>query len=92
MQISTVFLGIDSNYGNYQFSKNEHPPYPPILWETMVFGGRHHHLTKRYPSRHAAELGHAEICAMVQKEESQPWIEWLRNQAIFAGPDGSSRN
>lgn len=30
-RISTVFLGIDHNFG---------PRREPILWETMVFGGR----------------------------------------------------
>jgi hypothetical protein len=29
-EISTVFLGLDHNYGSG----------PPILWETMVFGGK----------------------------------------------------
>lgn len=29
VKISTVFLGLDHNYGDG----------PPILWETMVFGG-----------------------------------------------------
>lgn len=30
MSISTVFLGIDHNYSNAG---------PPVLWETMIFGG-----------------------------------------------------
>jgi hypothetical protein len=29
VEISTVFLGLDHNYGSG----------PPVLWETMVFGG-----------------------------------------------------
>jgi hypothetical protein len=61
--ISTVFLGLDHN-----FSPMSDPlTYKPILWETMIFGGKHDQFQRRYTSRELAELGHAEACAMAQQ-------------------------
>jgi len=50
VRVSTVFLGIDHNWllGG-----------PPVLWETMIFGGPHDGEMWRYASREAAEAGHA---------------------------------
>ena len=55
--ISTVFLGIDHNWGLGD----------PILWETMIFGGPHHGYSERYTSRDEAIAGHAEAVAMVRE-------------------------
>jgi len=56
VRISTVFLGLDHNYGGGG---------PPILWETMVFGGPHNGCMSRCAgSREQAEAMHA---AMVEK-------------------------
>jgi len=54
--VSTVFLGIDHNWV---------PQGPPVLWETMVFGGEHDGQERRYTSRDAALQGHAETLALV---------------------------
>jgi hypothetical protein len=55
--VSTVFLGIDHNF---------RPDGPPLLFETMVFGGEHDQYQDRYSTWEEAERGHAEICKMVQ--------------------------
>lgn len=49
VRVSTVFLGIDCNYSGEG---------PPILWETMVFGGVHDQSLERYSSLSDARLGH----------------------------------
>jgi hypothetical protein len=49
--VSTVFLGSDHNFG----------VGPPLLYETLVFGGTLDEERKRYSTREAALLGHAEM-------------------------------
>jgi hypothetical protein len=59
VHVSTVFLGVDSGIGTFFGG-------PPLLWETMVFGGGVlDHLTRRYASRDEALAGHQEVCAEV---------------------------
>lgn len=48
-RISTVFLGIDHNF---------FPGGRPLLFETMIFGGPHHHYQDRYSTRDEAIAGH----------------------------------
>jgi hypothetical protein len=48
--ISTVFLGVDHNFSN--------PGDPPVLWETMVFGGEYNEEQERYSSGIDAIRGH----------------------------------
>ena len=55
VQISTVFLGID-----HSFRQGE-----PLLFETMIFGGRHDEYQRRYSTREAAITGHAETLRLV---------------------------
>ena len=54
--ISTVFLAID-----HQFGKG-----PPILYETMIFGGEHNDHQERYTNEVAALAGHDQAVAMVR--------------------------
>lgn len=54
--VSTVFTGLDYNF----FDDG-----PPILWETMVFGGPLDGKQERYASREAALLGHQRWCQRV---------------------------
>jgi hypothetical protein len=49
IRISTVFLGIDHNFD----SSGE-----PVLFETMIFGGKFHLEQARYCSWEEAEQGH----------------------------------
>lgn len=49
VRISTVFLGIDHRFMGHG---------PPILFETMIFGGPHGEYRKRYCTWEDAEAGH----------------------------------
>ena len=49
VRVSTVFLGLNHNWGDG----------PPVLWETMIFGGAHDGYQDRYSSRDDAIAGHA---------------------------------
>ena len=48
VHVSTVFLGLDHNYG----------PGPPLLFETMVFGGPMNDERYRYATWDEAAAGH----------------------------------
>lgn len=54
--VSTVFLGINHNF---VFGG------PPILWETMIFGGPYDRRAWRYSSRKEAMDGHVKAMALV---------------------------
>lgn len=55
--ISTVFLGIDHSWGDDE---------KPVLWETMIFGGKHDDYQERYTSVEAALAGHNLACQLVR--------------------------
>lgn len=57
VKISTVFLGVDHNF----FGDG-----PPILFETMVFGGPMDGDMRRYSTWDEAEISHAVIVALAQ--------------------------
>lgn len=57
VKVSTVFLGMDHRLIG---------PGPPVLWETMVFGGEYDDEQERYTSREAALAGHARWVAKVK--------------------------
>jgi len=54
IRVSTVFLGLD-----HSFSFDETEKTAPILFETMVFGGKLDQEMDRYATREEALLGHA---------------------------------
>ena len=56
IKVSTVFLGLDHSFGI---------DGPPVLWETMVFGGALDGEMQRYTSRAAALEGHQAMCQRV---------------------------
>lgn len=58
VSVSTVFLGIDHNFGRGG---------PPLLYETMIFGGREDGYCERYATREEAELGHVEAVARAKE-------------------------
>lgn len=58
VRVSTVFLAIDHRHGN---------DGPPILFETMVFGGEHDEYQMRYSNMAEAKIGHAKAVTMVKK-------------------------
>lgn len=49
VRVSTIFLGIDHNFLDTG---------PPLLFESMVFGGPLHHEQYRYSTWDEAEAGH----------------------------------
>ena len=64
--VSTVFLGLDHQWEGG----------PPLIYETMIFGGVHDEFQERYSTRDEAIAGHAVAVAMVksslQKKEPTP--------------------
>lgn len=48
VSVSTVFLGMDHSFGGG----------PPLLFETMIFGGNHDRYHERYSTWAEAEAGH----------------------------------
>ncbi len=56
-EVSTVFLGSDHNWQRSG---------PPVLWETLVFGGLLDGEMERYTSREDAVRGHEAMVARVR--------------------------
>ena len=57
IRVSTVFLGVDHNFGRG----------PAVLFETMVFGGDYNHYCCRYCNRLQAKAGHDQALSMVRE-------------------------
>jgi hypothetical protein len=55
--VSTVYLGLDHQYGDG----------PPLIYETMIFGGEHDEWCWRYPNRDAALAGHDQAVALARE-------------------------
>jgi hypothetical protein len=56
--ISTVFLGLNHNFSSTG---------PPILFETMIFGGKHDKYQRRYSTWEQANKGHQEALKLVKR-------------------------
>lgn len=54
--VSTVFLGLNHRFG----------PGPPLLFETMIFGGKRDQAMWRYSTWAEAEAGHAAAVAALE--------------------------
>lgn len=54
VRVSTMFLGIDHQWGEG----------PPLLYETMIFGGAHDQYQERCSTWEQAEAMHATACAI----------------------------
>lgn len=59
-EISTVWLGLNHNWM---------PDGPPLIFETMVFGGSFDQHQERYSTEAEALAGHARIVEMVRERE-----------------------
>lgn len=57
VMVSTVFLGIDHSYNGGT----------PVLYETMIFGGKHDQFQDRYTNQIAALAGHDQAVAKVRE-------------------------
>ncbi len=58
VEISTVFLGLDHNF----FDRG-----PPLLFETMIFGGEHNDYQERCSTWEQAEAMHKRATALVRR-------------------------
>lgn len=56
VEVSTVFLGLNHNWGDG----------PPLLFETMVFGGEHDSYQQYHSTWEEAEEGHKQVVEMVK--------------------------
>jgi hypothetical protein len=56
VHISTVWLGINHNWG----------AGPPLIFETMIFGGAHDEYQERYTTEAEALAGHERACDLVR--------------------------
>lgn len=56
VRVSTVFLGVDHSFGGPE----------PLLFETMIFGGKLDQEQWRYSTREEAEAGHAAALALAK--------------------------
>jgi hypothetical protein len=59
VRVSTVFLGVDHRY---------HSAGPPLVFETMIFGGEHDEWQERCSTWSEAEAMHARAIAIVKGE------------------------
>ena len=57
-RISTVFLGLNHNFGEGK----------PLLFETMIFDGKHDEYQERYSTKEEALAGHAKAVELVKME------------------------
>ncbi len=56
VMVSTVWLGL-----NHEWRKG----HPPLIFETMVFGGKLDHYQERYSTEEEAMLGHQMVMAII---------------------------
>jgi hypothetical protein len=56
VKISTVFLGLDHNFGAGK----------PLIYETMIFGGKHDQYQERYYTKEEALEGHKKAVELVK--------------------------
>jgi hypothetical protein len=56
-EVSTVLLVIDHNFGEG----------PPLIFETMVFGGPHDEWMERYSTEAEAKAGHDRVVAALRE-------------------------
>lgn len=62
--ISTVFLGLDHGMGTAVDGE-----FLPVLFETMIFGGKHDQLQTRYHTLEEARLGHEALVNKLKRYE-----------------------
>lgn len=59
--VSTVWLGLDHQWGSG----------PPLIFETMIFGGEHDSDQYRYSTESQALAGHEKACRIAFGEEAE---------------------
>ena len=89
VEVSTVWLGLDHNFGLVG---------PPLIWETMIFGGERDQYQWRYPTRETALDDHERIVRALElgtirprrqpnttKRPAEPLAGCLRGVRALAG-------
>ena len=61
VRVSTVFLGLDYSFGGSK----------PLLFETMIFGGKNEGYQERYSTKEEAIKGHKEAVKLVLTPPNQ---------------------
>jgi hypothetical protein len=56
-EVSTVWLGLDHRFGDG----------PPLIFETMIFGGPHDEYQERYSTKEQAQTGHERVVAALRQ-------------------------
>ncbi len=62
VRISTVFLGLDHGYGRAG---------PPLLFETMIFGGENDGYQERYCTWDEASRGHGVAVDLIRGDQNE---------------------
>lgn len=62
--VSTVLIYLDHSYGDRDEG-------PPLVYETLVFGGDNDGDMERYTSRADAEAGHARMVAKISTQQGE---------------------
>jgi len=70
VEVSTVFLCVDHRHS---------VEGDPILWETMIFGGKYDQYQERYTSEKDAIDGHRKAVRMVLLSPFEKIINWWKN-------------
>jgi hypothetical protein len=71
-EVSTVFLGLDHSFGDG----------PPLLFETMVFGGVCDQEQDRYSTWAEAEAGHAAMVEKVRHSLAAGFSDFARHSEV----------
>lgn len=69
--VSTVFLGIDHDFGGG--ARHPHPAYKPLIFETMIFGGKRDQYQMRCRTWQQAEKQHEVAVEIAKKAISPIW-------------------
>jgi hypothetical protein len=62
VEVSTVFLGLDHSFGRGR----------PLIYETMIFGGKYDDYQDRYSTKEEAVAGHAQAMKLALSGWSKP--------------------
>ena len=72
-RVSTVFLGMDHSFvGGGE----------PILWETMIFGGKQDGYQERYSSKLDALRGHNHAVKLAREAASPRGLRWIIEKCL----------
>jgi hypothetical protein len=75
IDVSTVFLGIDHSFSAIR----DNGDHKPVLFETMVFGGKHDQYQERYCTWDEAVAGHKRVVEMVKPTLWERFVNWFKS-------------